>query len=224
MDGMALVFADRVDAGQQLAEHLADLAGEDTVVLGLPRGGVPVAAEVARALGAALDVLVVGKIGVPGHEELALAAIADDGQIAYNPGVMAAVGMAEVDVDVLARRHLDALAHRAERFRDGAPAVPVEGRTAVLVDDGMATGASMRVAVVVVRRRRPKQLVVAVPVGSPEACATVGETADRVVCLAAPVHFRAVGTWYDDFSQVQDATVREILADARSHGAGQAGR
>ena len=221
---MAVVFADRADAGHRLAEQLADLAGEDTVVLGLPRGGVPVAAEVARALGAAIDVLVVGKIGVPGHEELALAAVADDGQVAYNPGVMAAVGMTDVDVDVLARRHVAALAHRAEQFRDGAPAVPVEGRTAVLVDDGMATGATMRVAVDVVRGRRPTELVVAVPVGSPEACAAVAETADRVVCLGAPAHFRAVGTWYDDFSQVQDATVREILAEARSHGAGRTGR
>jgi putative phosphoribosyl transferase len=218
---MAVVFADRVDAGRRLAEQLTDVAGEDTVVLGLPRGGVPVAAEVARALGGALDVLVVGKIGVPGHEELALAAVADDGQIALNPGVMAAVGMTEVDVDVLARRHTAALAHRAELFRGGAPAVPIEGRTAVLVDDGMATGATMRVAVDVVRGRGPKELVVAVPVASPEACAAVGQAADRVVCLAAPAHFRAVGTWYDDFSQVPDATVREILADARSPGAGR---
>jgi putative phosphoribosyl transferase len=211
---MALVFADRVDAGRRLAEQLTDLAGEDTVVLGLPRGGVPVAAEVAQALGGALDVLVVGKVGVPGHEELALAAVADDGQVAYNPGVMAAVGMTEVDVDVLARRHAAALAHRAELFRAGAPAAPIEDRTAVVVDDGMATGATMRVAVDVVRGRRPRKLVVAVPVASPEACAAVGETADRVVCLAAPAHFRAVGTWYDDFSQVPDATVREILAHA----------
>jgi putative phosphoribosyl transferase len=210
---MGVVFADRLDAGRRLAEQLADLAGEDTVVLGLPRGGVPVAAEVARALGAALDVLVVGKIGVPGHEELALAAVADDGQIALNPGVMAAVGMTEVDVEVLARRHKAALAHRAEQFRGGARAAPIEGRTAVLVDDGMATGATMRVAVDVVRGREPKTVVVAVPVASPEACAAVGETADRVVCLAAPPHFRAVGTWYDDFSQVPDSTVREILAD-----------
>jgi putative phosphoribosyl transferase len=137
---------------------------------------------------------------------------------------MAAVGMTDVDVDVLARRNAAALAHRAEQFRDGAPAVPVEDRTAILVDDGMATGATMRVAVDVVRGRRPKELVVAVPVASPEACATVAETADRVVCLAAPAHFRAVGTWYDDFSQVQDATVREILAEARSHDAGRSGR
>jgi predicted phosphoribosyltransferase len=134
---------------------------------------------------------------------------------------MAAVGMTEVDVDVLAHRQAAALAHRAESFRAGAAAVPVEGRTAVLVDDGMATGATMRVAVDVVRGRGPRVLVVAVPVASPEACAAVREAADRVVCLAAPAHFRAVGTWYDDFSQVPDATVRDILSDARSHGAGQ---
>src|SRR4029453_7932459 len=123
---MGGVFGDRVAAGHRLAEELADLAGDETVVLGLPRGGVPVAAEVARALGGALDVLVVGKIGVPGHEELALAAVADDGQVAYNPGVMAAVGMTEVDVEVLARRHKAALAHRAEQFRGGGGAAPLQ--------------------------------------------------------------------------------------------------
>ena len=209
---MGVVFADRVDAGRRLAERLTDLAGRDTVVLGLPRGGVPVAAEVAEALGAALDVLVVGKVGVPGHEELALAAVADDGQVALNPNVMAAVGMTDADVD--------ALAHRAEELRGDVPAVPLEGRTAVIVDDGMATGATMRVAVDVVHRRGPKELVVAVPVASPEACAAVGQSADRVVCLTAPPHFRAVGTWYENFAQVQDGTVRDILADAHARRAG----
>jgi predicted phosphoribosyltransferase len=221
---MAVVFADRVDAGRRLADRLGDFAGADTVVLGLPRGGVPVAAEVAAALGGALDVLVVGKIGVPGHEELALAAVADDGQVALNPGVMAAVGMTDADVEVLAERHAAALARRAEQLRGPAPAVPIGGRTVIVVDDGMATGATMRVAVDVVRRAAPKELVVAVPVASPEACAAVAETADRVVCLTAPAHFRAVGTWYDNFSQVPDATVRDILADARSHGAGRSTR
>jgi putative phosphoribosyl transferase len=213
---MAVVFADRIDAGRRLAERLDDLAGQDAVVLALPRGGVPVAAEVARALGAGLDVLVVAKVGVPGHEELALAAVADDGQLAVNPGVMAAVGMTEADVHVLARRHIAGLADRAEELRGGLPAVPVEGRTAIVVDDGMATGATMRVAVDAVRGHRPRELVVAVPVASPEACAAVDEMADRVVCLTAPAQFRAVGTWYENFSQVSDATVREILADARS--------
>ena len=221
MERMAVVFADRVDAGRRLAERVGDLAGADTVVLGLPRGGVPVAAEVAEALDAALDVLVVGKVGVPGHEELALAAVADDGHIALNPNVMAAVGLTEADVGELAERHAAALAHRAEELRGGVPAVPVAGRTVVVVDDGMATGATMRVAVDVVGRRDPHQVVVAVPVASPEACEAVAETADRVVCLTTPAQFRAVGTWYEDFSQVPDATVREILADARSHRAGR---
>jgi putative phosphoribosyl transferase len=218
---MAMVFADRVDAGRRLAERLGDLAGGDTVVLGLPRGGVPVAAEVADALGAALDVLVVGKVGVPGHEELALAAVADDGQVALNPNVMAAVGMTDADVEELARRHAAALAHRADELRGGVPALPIEGRTVVVVDDGMATGATMRVAVDVVRRRDPDRVVVGVPVASPEACVAVADTADRVECLTTPSHFRAVGTWYENFSQVPDATVREILADSRSHGAGR---
>jgi putative phosphoribosyl transferase len=218
---MAMVFADRVDAGRRLAERLGDLAGGDTVVLGLPRGGVPVAAEVAEALGAALDVLVVGKVGVPGHEELALAAVADDGQVALNPNVMAAVGMTDADVEELARRHAAALAHRADELRGGVPALPIEGRTVVVVDDGMATGATMRVAVDVVRRRDPDRVVVGVPVASPEACVAVADTADRVECLTTPSHFRAVGTWYENFSQVPDATVREILADSRSHGAGR---
>jgi putative phosphoribosyl transferase len=213
---VAVVFADRIDAGRQLAERLGDVAGRDTVVLALPRGGVPVAAEVAGALDAVLDVLVVAKVGVPGHEELAVAAVADDGQLAVNPGVMAAVGMTEDDVNALARRHIAGLAHRAEELRGGLPAMPIEGRTAIVVDDGMATGATMRVAVDAVRGHQPQELVVAVPVASPEAVAAIDEMADRIVCLAAPPHFRAVGTWYENFSQVSDTTVRDLLAESRS--------
>jgi predicted phosphoribosyltransferase len=215
------VFADRIDAGRQLAERLVGVVGDDAVVLGLPRGGVPVAAEVAADLGAALDVLVVGKVGVPGHEELALGAVADDGHVALNPGVIAAVGISDGQVGLLVRRHAAALAHRADDLRGGARAEPIEGRSVVVVDDGMATGATMRVAADVARRRRPRELTVAVPVAPPEACAAVAEVADRVVCVATPTFFRAVGTWYDDFTQVSDATVREILAEARSHGAGR---
>ncbi|HYZ99553.1 MAG TPA: phosphoribosyltransferase family protein [Acidimicrobiales bacterium] len=217
---MAVVFADRVDAGRRLAERLADLAGAEAVVLGLPRGGVPVAAEVAEALDAALDVLVVGKVGVPGHEELALAAVADDGHVAHNPGVISAVGLGDDEVDVLVRRHVAELADRADELRGGAAAEPVGDRIAILVDDGMATGATMRVAVDVVRGRRARELVVAVPVASPEACTAVDETADRVVCLSTPAFFRAVGTWYENFSQVPDAAVRELLAEARARRAG----
>jgi predicted phosphoribosyltransferase len=212
---VSVVFVDRRDAGARLAKQLDDLAGSDAVVLGLPRGGVPVAAEVADALEAPLDVLVVGKIGVPGHEELAMAAVADDGQVAVNPGVVAAVGLTDEDIDDLARRHARELARRADELRAGRAPEPVEGRTAIVVDDGMATGATMRVAVDVVRRRRPDQLVVAVPVASVEACAAVGELADRVECVATPPHFRAVGSWYQDFTQVTDDEVRDLLAVQR---------
>jgi putative phosphoribosyl transferase len=211
---MSSGFADRVDAGRQLAGHLADLAFDDTVVLGLPRGGVPVAAEVADALGAPLDVLVVGKIGVPGHEELAMAAVADDGTVALNPNVIAVVGMSDEDVAVLSRRHAHDLSHRADDLRSGRPAEPVAGRVVVVVDDGMATGATMRVAVDVVRQRDPRRLVVAVPVASAEACTAVGQAADRVECVAMPAPFHAVGSWFDDFTQVSDDEVRKILSAA----------
>ncbi len=215
--GMAPAFADRRDAGRRLAADLADLGAEapgDVVVLGLPRGGVPVAAEVAAALGAPLDVLVVGKVGVPGHEELALAAVADDGSVAVNPGVIAATGMTADEVDELARVHASALRRRAAELRGDRAPVAVEGRTVVIVDDGMATGATMRVALDVVRRRRPRAVVAAVPVASAEAAATVAAVADRLDCLLTPPGFRAVGPWYADFTQVSDDEVRDVLASA----------
>src|SRR5262245_14920326 len=193
---MPAPFADRRDAGRRLAPLLSDLAGQGAVVLGLPRGGVPVAAEIATALGAALDVLVVGKIGVPGHEELALAAVADDGRVALNPGVMASVGLGRDDVAALARRHAADLARRARELRGDRAAARREGRALVVVDDGMATGATMRVALDVVRRRDPRVLVAAVPVAAPDALAMAAKEADRVECVMAPPSFRAVGPWY----------------------------
>jgi predicted phosphoribosyltransferase len=229
---MLATFTDRRDAGRRLAGLLGDLAGDrggpggiqgpasagtapGVVVLGLPRGGVPVAADVARALGAALDVLVVGKVGVPGHEELALAAVADDGTVARNPGVIAAVRLSEDEVTALARRKAAELARRADDLRAGRPPEPLEGRTVVLVDDGMATGATMRVALAVVRRRGPRLLVAAVPVASADAVAAVGHLADRVECLLTPPGFRAVGPWYADFTQVGDDEVRDLLSAAQ---------
>jgi putative phosphoribosyl transferase len=209
---MPAQFADRRDAGRRLAPLLSDLAGEDVVVLGLPRGGVPVAAEIATALGAALDVLVVGKIGVPGHEELALAAVADDGRVALNPGVMASAGLGRDDVAALARRHAADLARRARELRGGREPEPLEGRAVVVVDDGMATGATMRVALDVVRRRDPRLLVAAVPVAALDALAVAAKEADRIECVMAPPSFRAVGPWYADFTQVSDAEVRQLLA------------
>jgi predicted phosphoribosyltransferase len=213
---MAPAFADRRDAGRRLAGQLADLsddAAADVVVLGLPRGGVPVAAEVASALGAPLDVLVVGKVGVPGHEELALAAVADDGTVAVNPSVIAAVGLSDREVADLARRHATALAERAAELRGGRDPEPIEGRTVVVVDDGMATGATMRVALEVVRHRGPRQVIVAVPVAPLDAASVVAPAADRVVCVMTPRDFHAVGPWYADFTQVTDAEVRALLAE-----------
>ncbi len=212
---MRVAFADRQDAGRRVAERLTDLAGEDVLVLGLPRGGMPVAAEVARALGAPLDVLVVAKVGVPGHEELALGAVADDGRVALNPAVIAATGLDPGGVDDLARRHAAELVRRGRDFRRGRDPLPVAGRTVVVVDDGMATGATMRVALDVVRRRGPAAVVVAVPVASREAAALVAASADRVECVLTPPDFRAVGSWYRDFTQVPDAEVRALLAGRR---------
>lgn len=209
---MAPAFADRRDAGRRIADRLADLGPAEAVtVLGLPRGGVPVAAEVARALDAPLDVLVVGKVGVPGHEELALAAVADDGAVALNANVIATTGMTPDDVDELARKHVAGLERRAAELRgDRAPA-PIEGRTVVVVDDGMATGATMRVALDVVRRRRPKAIVAAVPVASVDAAGAIAAACDRLVCVLTPPGFRAVGPWYADFTQVTDDEVRDLL-------------
>jgi putative phosphoribosyl transferase len=218
---MAPAFLDRRDAGRRVAELVADLAGHDPVVLGLPRGGVPVAAEVATALAAPLDVLVVGKVGVPGHEELALGAVADDGQVALNPSVIAAVGIGADEVGALARRQVAALAQRARQLRGGRQPEPVTGRPVVIVDDGMATGATMRVAVEVVRRRSPASIVAAVPVAAVEAAEGVGESVDRFECVLTPPGFRAVGPWYADFTQVSDDEVRALLRSA-VHGADDA--
>lgn len=210
---MTRVFADRRDAGRRLAHRLGDLSDTDVVVLGLPRGGVPVAAEVAAALGAPLDILVVGKVGVPGHEELALAAVADDGTVVVNSQVQAATGLSDREVDTLARQHVAALARRGAELRPGGAPVDLAERTVVVVDDGMATGATMRVALEVVRHQDPRQVIVAVPVAPLDAAGVVAPAADRVVCVMTPRDFHAVGPWYADFTQVTDAEVRALLAE-----------
>jgi putative phosphoribosyl transferase len=216
---MARVFADRRDAGRRLAHRLGDLAehGEnrsgEVVVLGLPRGGVPVAAEVAASLGAPLDILVVGKVGVPGHEELAVGAVADDGTTVVNPDVQSVAGLSDADVSDLAERQVAALARRGTELRPaGATPADVAGRTVVVVDDGMATGATMRVALDVVRQRGARRVIAAVPVASLEATSLVAAGADRVVCVLTPRDFHAVGPWYGDFTQVGDDEVRDVLA------------
>jgi putative phosphoribosyl transferase len=205
-------FRDRADAGRQLARCLHDYAGADAVVLGLARGGVPVALEVARALDAELDVFVVRKLGVPGREELALGAIASGGARVLNDEVIDAVGIDAAAVDAIVAREQREIDRREQLYRNGRPAVSVTGRSVVLVDDGLATGASMRAAAVALKARDAAEIVVAVPVAPPETCAEFEDYVDRTVCARTPELFSAVGAWYDDFAQVSDEEVRELLA------------
>ena len=210
---MAERFRDRAHAGQRLAERLFHLAGRDDVaVLALPRGGVPVGAEVASALGATLDVLPVRKLGVPGREELALGAVAAGGAVVLNPDVMHAYGTALESVAAMAEGAAEDLSRQAERFRGGRPPMPLDGRVAVLVDDGLATGATMGAAVAAARVGSPALVVVAVPVAPRGSCQTLMQAADEVVCVSTPRWFTAVGEWYDDFAQVGDEEVMQLLA------------
>jgi putative phosphoribosyl transferase len=210
-------FADRRAAGRRLGERLAGTVAGPLVVLGLPRGGVVVAAEVAAALGAPLDVVVVRKLGVPGQPELAMGAIAAIGEAVETvrvDSVLAAAGVGAAAFDEVRRRELLELRRREAAYRGDRPAVEVTGRSVVLVDDGLATGATMRAAVVAVRRQFPQGLVVAVPVGSPRACAVVAEDVDEMICLEAPASFRAVGQAYADFGETSDEEVRAALGGA----------
>jgi predicted phosphoribosyltransferase len=205
-------FADRIHAGRVLAGVLRSRGIEgDAVVLGLARGGVPVAAEVARGLDLPLDVFVVRKIGVPGHEELALGAIASGGVRVLNLDVLSAIAVPDEVIEDLTAREREELERREREYRDGGTAVDVRGRAAILVDDGLATGSSMRAAVEALRRRDAGRIVVAVPVAPPAACAELERSADEVVCARTPEPFMAVGAWYDDFRQVTDEDVRRLL-------------
>jgi putative phosphoribosyl transferase len=209
-----LAYADRREAGLALAARLRDLAGKDVVVLALPRGGVPVGYEVARALAAPLDVFVVRKLGLPGHPELAMGAIASGGVRVLNDEVFQSVTVPRAAIDAVTRTEQAELERRERAYRDGRPLVPVEGRIVVLVDDGLATGSTMRAAVLAVRRLRPARVIVAAPVGAWQSCRALREVADEVVCALTPEPFRAVGVWYTDFSQTSDDEVRQLLAHA----------
>ena len=210
-------FADRIDAGQALAASLTRFAGrDDVVVLGLPRGGVPVALEVARALSAPLDVLVVRKLGVPGHEEYAMGAIASGGIRVLSQVVIKGLRISEAAVAEVVAREEGELSRREAAFRNGRPALELAGRTVLLVDDGLATGSTMLAAVRAARAKGPARVVVAVPTGSAEACALLAKEADEVVCLDTPEPFRAVGLWYEDFSQTSDEQVKACLRETRS--------
>ena len=206
-------FRDRADAGRVLAGALRHLAGrDDVVVLALPRGGVPVAFEVAKELGAPLDVLLVRKLGVPGHPELAMGAIATGSVRVLNPSVIEPLHIPPGDVERVAAREAVELARREAAYRPGRPPLDIEGRVVVVVDDGLATGSTMRAAVTAVRALGPARVVAAAPVGARETCQQLATEADEVVCARTPVGFRSVGEWYEDFSETTDDDIRALLA------------
>lgn len=208
-------FLNRTEAGRQLAAELTRYASRsDVLVLGLPRGGVPVAFEIALALDAPLDVFVVRKLGLPGHEEFGIGAIASGGVRVVDESVLRAYG---VDADVLDRiteRERRELERREQLYRDERPFPSVADRIVILVDDGLATGSTMRAAIAALRAEHPREVVVAAPVGAPETCAAIAQLADDLVCLETPDPFYAVGLWYQDFEQTDDEEVHDLLERA----------
>jgi predicted phosphoribosyltransferase len=208
-----------MEAGRALAERLGDYAGrDDVIVLALPRGGVPVGYEVATALGAPLDVFVVRKVGVPGHEELAMGAIASGGVFVLDPTLIERLGIGEHELRRAVAAEERELERRDAAYRGSREPPALRDTTVVLVDDGLATGATMRAAALAVREHDPARVVVAVPVASPQTCEQVQEVADEVVCSITPRPLRAVGLWYEDFSPTTDEEVRELLARAGAAG------
>jgi predicted phosphoribosyltransferase len=206
-------FRDRAEAGDLLAARLSALADrDDVIVLALPRGGVPVGHEVATSLGVAFDVFVVRKLGVPGHEELAMGAIASGGVRLVNRDVVDALGIPPAVIDQAAAREQVELERREHLYRGGRPLIPLANKTVVLVDDGLATGSTMRAAVTAVRQQQPARIVVAVPVGASSTCHELAAEADEVICLRSPDPFVAVGLWYRDFTPTSDHEVRTLLA------------
>jgi len=209
------IFKDRRDAGRKLAQYLTQYANRpDVVILALPRGGVPVAFEVARALNAPLDIFLVRKLGLPGHEELAMGAIASGGLRVLNEDIVGALNVPNAVLDVVTRRERAELERRERAYRGDRPPLDVRGKTVILVDDGLATGSSMRAAVAGLRARQPAQIVVAVPTAAPETCEAFENEVDDVVCAVTPQPFFSVGTWYEDFSQTSDEEVRRLLEEA----------
>lgn len=206
-------FRDRAEAGCLLAARLSGLADrDDVIVLALPRGGVPIGYEVAKSLRVAFDVFVVRKLGVPGHEELAMGAIASGGVRLVNHDVADSLGIPENVIDRVAQREQVELERREHLYRGTRALIPLASRTVVLVDDGLATGSTMRAAVTAIRQQQPARIVVAVPVGASSTCQELADEADEVICLRSPEPFVAVGLWYRDFTPTSDDEVRTLLA------------
>ena len=208
-----LRFRDRVEAGRHLGEVLARQLGKqnDVIVLALPRGGVPVGAEVARALDAPLDVFIVRKLGVPGHEELAMGAIASGGVRVLNRDVLSYVPLPQKAIDAVAEREQQELQRREREYRGSRPPLDVRNMTVIIVDDGLATGSTMRAAVEALKKMAPRAIIVAVPVAAPQTCEEFRNEGVDIVCLRTPEPFQAVGLWYEDFSQTTDEEVHELL-------------
>ncbi len=220
-----LPFHDRNEAGRALARALTAYQNrKDVVVLALPRGGVPVAAEIAAALGAELDLMIVRKLGAPGQTELAMGAIASGGVRVLNRDVIASLGITDHAIEEVARREQQELERREHAYRGARSRPAIEGRCVILVDDGVATGATMRAGIEALRRMKPAKLVVAVPVAPPDTVARLRSVADDVVCLATPEVFWAIGQWYVDFPQLSDEAVREALAEAWKEPSALSGR
>ena len=212
-----MLFRDRSEAGRALAEKLGAHAGRDDVlVLALPRGGVPVAFEVAKALQAPLDVFLVRKLGVPGHEELAMGAIATGNVRVLNHDVLRQLRIPERIIDAVAQKEERELTRRERLYRGNRPPLECRGKTVILVDDGLATGSSMYAAVKALRQRNPARIVVAVPAAAPETCEAFQQVVDEIVCAVTPEPFYAVGAWYDDFTQTTDDEVHNLLERAAS--------
>lgn len=213
-------FRDRAEAGRLLGERLRERfkTTDNLLILALPRGGVPVGYEVARILNAPLDLFLVRKLGVPGQEELAMGAIAEGGVQVMNDSLLTLIGISAQEVQRVAEREQEVLADRARRFRGDRPAPDIHGRTVVLIDDGVATGATMRAAAVAVRAHEPESLIVAVPVAAPETCEQFSRQVDGIECLLTPAPFHAVGVWYEEFEQTSDHEVRRLLGAVRGEG------
>jgi putative phosphoribosyl transferase len=209
------LFRDRFDAGRFLAGKLLHYADDpDVLILALPRGGVPVGFEVARALGAPLDVFLVRKLGLPGHEELAIGAIASGGLQVLNQEVLKSVFVPQEVITRIAEREQQEISRQYDAYRKGRLAPVVTGKVVILVDDGLATGSTMRAAVQALRQQNPQRIVVAVPVGAAETCSAMNEEADEVVCGRDPQYFMSVGSWYEDFMPTSDQTVQRLLQES----------